>query len=348
MGFGGKLVENRLARDQGEYNNAFTVNAGSYYEKMGSAMLMAESVDNFISSSRTDFVDPRYRAVSLADLFPEGYRRWLASNLTGDDVLKGPRVAADTSGNPLVGSALYPELPIGWTSWWGQTPRVCFPGEGTTFCSAYAGLSQEALVPHEPTNSIPLDPAVGWEQQKFLIAWTMLYLPENEKRHWLDMMQVWELGRDADPSFGARIEFHDPMGRIYVARTFGKETIFGQSVQRGIAARVLEYANELLQKAYVTEDGPDLDGDGEPDWYRAATDLTSGLPLVRWDSSIAILIDGKLQRDGVPGCNAVESEGCACDVNRACVELERYISVPAYLRESLDAYQLGDPNQRGL
>ena len=43
--------------DKGEYNSEFTVNAGSYYEKAWTAMLMTESVDNFISDSRRDFTD---------------------------------------------------------------------------------------------------------------------------------------------------------------------------------------------------------------------------------------------------------------------------------------------------
>ena len=44
------------------------MNAGSYYDKINTAMLFTESIDNFISTSRSDLVDARYRAVSLADL----------------------------------------------------------------------------------------------------------------------------------------------------------------------------------------------------------------------------------------------------------------------------------------
>jgi len=62
-----------LATNQGEYNVDYEINAGSYYEKAWTAMLMTESVDNFISASRRDFLDARYRAVSIADVFPDGY-----------------------------------------------------------------------------------------------------------------------------------------------------------------------------------------------------------------------------------------------------------------------------------
>ena len=58
VGIGGRPVENQLAEDEGEYNNQYTVNAGSYYEKIWSPFLFTESADNFISASRTDFVDP--------------------------------------------------------------------------------------------------------------------------------------------------------------------------------------------------------------------------------------------------------------------------------------------------
>ncbi len=338
VGLGGKLVENLMADDKGEYNVEYTVNAGSYYEKLQTAMLMTESVDNFVSDSRLDFVDPRYRSVALAELFPDGYRRWLANNLTDDDALKGPRLAADSSGKPQVDSSKYPKTPIGWTSWWGAKPKVCFAGTGTTICDAPVSGVGSKLKPNFPTYTTTLDPQVGWEQQKFLIAWTMLYLPENEKSQWVDMMRVWELGKNSDPKFKNRIEFHDPTGRIYVAKTYGKETIFGKTVQKGIAARVLEQANAYLKQAYETTAGSDLDGDGTPDWYVPVISKTTGQPAVLNDTGIQPL----------PGCNKNDNSKCTCSANRACLKLKDYVSVPAYLREAVQAYKLGDPSERGV
>jgi hypothetical protein len=348
IGLGGKLVENRLCDNCGEYDSEYTVNAGSYYDKMNAAMLMTESVDNFISDSRNDFVDPRYRAVSLADLFPEGYRRWLANNLTGDDFLKGPRLAADSRNRPLIDEDAYPSQPVGWTTWWADTPEACFPAAGTTLCAAY-GTASGPFHPRAPARTVVLDPQVGWEQQKFLIAWTLLYLPENEQTHWLDMMYLWELGRDADPAFTSRIELHGPNGRVYVARTFGKETIFGETVQRGIAARVLEYADGLVAAAYETDDGPDLDGDGAADWHVPIVNPTTGMPRVRWDSTVAQIDEmGYVRPGGIPGCDATDNSRCTCTANRACVALSRYLAVPAYLREAISAYRLGPPDLRGV
>lgn len=131
-------MENRLASDQCEYDAELTVSAGSYYDKMYVSMLLTESVDNFISDSRLDFLDGRYRAVSMADLFPDGYRRFLGNMLTGDDALKGARIAIQADGNAEADDDKFPLRAIGWTSWWGETPRSCFPGEGTTVCASFA------------------------------------------------------------------------------------------------------------------------------------------------------------------------------------------------------------------
>lgn len=333
--FGGKPMENRLADNKGDYSSRYTMNAGAYYDKIFTSYLMTESYDNFISSTRSDFIDTRYRAVSMADLFPEGYRRWLASNLTGDEYLKGTRITVplDPTDTPPSG--------LGWTSWTNpEGPEVCFVGEESLECTS-------ALDPTDPDVWV-LESQVGWEQQKFLIAWTMLYLPENAKQYWINQLRVWELGIDNDPEIpgNARIEFHDPEGRTYVARTFGKETIFGKEVEKGVAARVLEYANELLDKAYVTTP-VDINGDGEPDWYEPVyTD--KGLPIVKYDAETRYVAEDGRFIPPPDDCNEFDNSGCTCESNRWCVELRGYSELPYYLREVMGTYRHGYPGMKGI
>ncbi|MBK9259414.1 MAG: hypothetical protein IPM54_06205 [Polyangiaceae bacterium] len=350
IGIGGRLLENRLAENKGnDYDSEFTMNAGSYYDKAYASILMTESVDNFISASRLDFLDARYRSVSMADLFPEGYRRWLANNLTGDDFLKGAWVKANAQGTPITDGQKFPTTPIGWTSWWpAEGPQVCFPGDGTTVCSAFGwdNTPFEAEAVNVDTLA-PIDGQVGWEQQKFLIAWTMNYLPENQQQWWLNMLRIWEIGQDDNPTFDARIEFHDPTGKAYVAKTFGTEVLFPGSkyektAQRGVAARVLQHANELLQAAYETDE-VDYNSDGTIDWYIARLDPATGKPLVKYDPTIT--------NDGIPSnpqCTAVDNSGCTCSANRACVKLSRYVEVPFFMRQALTAYGLADPSLKGI
>jgi hypothetical protein len=298
-------------------------------------------MDNFISSDRSEFVDGRFRNISMADLFPDGYRRWLANNLTGDDEIKGPRLRSDRDGNVALDANGFPTTPIAWTSWWGSEPRSCFPGANAVFCDSFGNENPDQYGGTTGGFTVTLDPQVGWEQQKFLIAHTMRYLPDNSKQEWVDMMRVWEFGVDADPEFENRIEFHNPEGKSYVARGFGKETIFGKEVHRGIAARVLEYANELLVQAYETTDGPDIDGDGEPDWYEPVISPTTGRAVVKWDASLsAITESGGVSAEGRDGCNANDSTLCVCEANRACLKLRDYTQIPYFLRLAMTVYQL--------
>ncbi len=347
VSFGGKPVENALASNMGEYDTSYTLNAGSYYEKAAVSQLLTESVDNFISSTLGDFTDARYRSVSIADLFPEGYRRFVANALTGDDFLKGARVALKApGGDPVVDTDKYPTQGLGFTSWYGTTPVSCFPGAGSTICRAYG---QDNTTPYgalSPKDVAAIDPQIGYEQQKFFIAWTMLYLMENQGQSWLDQLRLWELGVDADPNLGAnRMEFHSAEGKVYVARYFGKEQIFGKTVQKGIGARVLEYANSLLNAAYVTEAGSDLDGDGTPEWYLPKMDPKTGVALVKYDPTMQPVTTG----GGTANCSATDSSGCTCADNQACMKLKQYVSIPYYLREAVDAYALDlSPHSKGL
>jgi hypothetical protein len=326
IGIGGRPINNQLSDTQGEWDSQFTTSAGSYYEKAYTTLLMTESVDNFISQSPQDFTDGRYRSVSMADLFPEGYRRWLAANLTGDITQKGAFAYAP-GGELAVDGDDFPTTPIGWTTWWGDEPEVCFPAAGSALCSSFgANLDFGDL---NLTDVVAIDPQVGWEQQKFLIGWTLMYLPENQQQWWLDRIAVWELGGDADPGFDNRIELHDPFGRVFIAKTFGKETIFGQEVEKGIGARVLAWANKLLDAAYETTP-VDHDGDGSPDWFLPQFN-DDGTPKIKYDPGV-----GPAVGFAPPAtCNAVDNSGCQCESNRACVQLQRYMSVPTFIRQAI-------------
>ena len=347
VGWGGELLENTLAEDQGEYDAEFTMNKGSYYEKMYVPMLMTESEDNFISDSITDFSDARYRSVSLADVFGEGYRRWLANNLTGDDEIKGVRIVAKQNDGDLVpdvaetpdqcinfgqpNQGCYLKNALGTTSWWIPAgPQVCFPNANNIVCSHY-GKSSTPFDQQVFPNTLPVDPLVGWEQQKFLIAWTYVYLPENQKRYWLDRLELRELSYANTPAWQSRIELHMPDSGSYVARRYGTETIFGKVVQKGIAARVLQYANELMSKAYQgtwhDENGAVADqaNPGPNAWYLADIDPSDGLPIVKFDPFMQKIA----AQANCSGPN--DQTGCTCDGNKACAVLDKYKSVPWFM-----------------
>ena len=325
---GGKLLENQLDPTMGEYEAEYTINCGSYYDKLYSAMLFTESVDNFISDSRDDFVDARYRATSMADLFPDGYRRWLGTNLTNDEALKGSRVVTDAGGYPIVDDNGYPAYGLGHTIWWGDEPQVCFPQDGTTMCAAYGSTIDTGQAPE---HTMPVDSQMGWEAQKYLIAWTYIYSPnraemglmENDQQWWKDQLWMTSFPVMLDSIItDGYLVFPDPMGRYYMAKKFGTEDLFGKTVQKGVASRVIEYANTLLEDGYQTI-AVDIDEDGETDWYEAERDADD-MPIVKYDPAVSGMFIGSTPD---PNCTETDNSGCTCEMNRACMELRSYISV---------------------
>lgn len=347
---GGKPLANALSEDNGDYDAQYTINAGSYYDKMYTTMLMTESEDNFISDSITDFHDARYRSVSMADVFREGYRRWLANNLTDDDEIKSVRIPANANGSPKVGPGGFLDGAIGTTSWWPTAgPEVCFPNTNSIVCSSYATPTGDPFNEQAVPNVALLDSLVGWEQKKFLVAWTYVYLPENQKRYWLDRLELKELGISADPNWDNRIELHLPGGSTYVARTYGTEVLFGKTVQKGVAARVLEYANSLMARAYqgawYDRNGMVVDQANPPadSWWIADLDPADGQPLVNYDPGMIALDGGGFGiTGGVDGCGVAaknsdpvgdpnNNRDCTCEVNKSCLVLDKYKSVPWFL-----------------
>ncbi|MFT3768851.1 MAG: hypothetical protein QM820_25690 [Minicystis sp.] len=355
VGFGGHPLENALTDTNGDYDSEYTLYAGAYYDKINTAILLSESEDRFISQSRRDFYDARFRAVGMADVFPEGYRRVLANALTSDRSVLAARVestpakptasspwtapvpvldtAADVSRDPDAKS--YPKRPIGWTSWWpSEGPSTCFPTDGKNVCNDFLGgtgnFNPDAL---DNDHMASLDPQIGFEVQKFLVAWTLSHIPANQKTKWVDMIRIYRLTTGTLPEFQQRIEWQDPAsGETYYARTYGMECLFGSStatnrdscemtngkpnggkwVQKGIGARVLEYANWLTGQGYV------LDTTNYPavgnypagyDAYGRARFLTfkDGTPVVSVDAAVKDL--------NAAGTQFVIPKACLPDTN---------------------------------
>jgi hypothetical protein len=307
ISLGGRPIENQLANDKGrDYDRDFTLNVGSYYEKAFTALLFAESADNFISASRDDYVDPRFRAVSLADVFPDGFRRWLANNLTNDEQIKGVYVRpAGTGGGVAPPPAEKDFVVLGQTSWWPVGgAETCFPAEEKITCrpDPFATTGPSAATAQV------IDPQVGWEQQKFALLLSMIYINDNQKTGWMDQMRIYDLSLEGDPGFENRIEFHDPTGHILVAQTFGTETLFGKTVQKGIAARTLEWANQLLVQGVVTD--PVVRG-GKTVGYKPKLDVNGNVQYIQGGAPVA-----------------------SCDNSRECTKMKNYASVPRFLMQA--------------
>jgi hypothetical protein len=368
VGFGGHPVENGLSESHGDFNVEYTVNAGSYYDKINSIIHMSISEDRFVSQSRQDFYDARFRANGMADIFPDGYRRVIANALTGDRALLGSYVAADAAGKALLNtnvdpidplSAQYPSRPLGWTSWWPASgPSVCFASNGRNICRYDQGAAD--FHPDAPAKTLPVDPQIGWEVQKFIIANVLAYIPSNQQSKWIDMLKLYRLGPENAPQFEERIEWEDPVsGQVYYARSYGTECLFGTGaactggkiVQKGIAARILEYANELTSKGYL------LDTTGCPSTDHFAAGFSThgraclvrqpdGSPIVISDPAIGNIFGWPLltcDKNINPLCKPLTTND-----NHYAYELLKYKSVPDFLWEGLIAFHHAQPKELGV
>jgi hypothetical protein len=171
----------------------------------------------------------------------------------------------------------------------------------------------------------------------------------NSMTKWMDQMRVFAAPHDDPEAIPAasRIEFHNPNGLTYFAKSHGKETVFGKTVHRGIAARVLEHANSLLDKAYVTTKVTN----GMNTWYVPVIG-SNGRPLVKFQglsesvagcravSSTNAAFD-RNANFGTPGAASLaeyEAAYASCSItsNQAAIALEKYVTVPDFLRTAIE------------
>jgi hypothetical protein len=103
--------------------------------------------------------------------------------------------------------------------------------------------------PSRPAGSAPVFPNIAYKTQLSTVVWAYLFGTMNSDITLVNKMRIWLEGVDfigAIPD-AELVKFTDPAsGFTYVARSFGTETINGKTVDKGIAARMLQRANDLL------------------------------------------------------------------------------------------------------
>jgi len=324
VSWGGRLLNNSLDQSKGYYAVDYQLNVGSYYDKTLAVYMLTDSDDRFISQSRDDFQDGRYRNTSFATLFPEGVRRLLANAMTEDEDIKGWRVAA-TDGVPNVDAQGALTQPMGFRAWWPKDElQTCWPTQGRLYCQAFPSGTEVAN--GTPAESLAVDPEVGFEIHKFITFFSMLNLPESWKLNWVDMMRIWLIGVDASPGFpdSGSVAWRDPQsGQLYLAHSYGTEEIDGKTVQRGIAARVLEWMNVLTAKAYSID--------------TTVTNPTGELSILRYTDNSACPA-------GVSYCI-----GQPIQTNTAfALRVTNYKSVVDYMHMTANQFGFYGPNWRGV
>jgi hypothetical protein len=100
-------------------------------------------------------------------------------------------------------------------------------------------------------------PNIGYNQQIPTIIYAFLFGRMNGDLTLSNKLRVWVEGSisgELDVPEAEQVRFTDPLSSItYVARRFGTESVDGRDIERGIASRMLEHANELLTQTYQVE-----------------------------------------------------------------------------------------------
>jgi hypothetical protein len=262
LAVGGRPLFNEFDNTKGYYSTQYDAWVGSYYDKTLAVDTLTECADNFVSASRDDFVDGRYRNISFATMFPDGVRRLLASALSEDQVGLGWHVESNGT-VPIADGNLLPTDTMGFRSFWpADGPEVCWRRSGAVVCKVFP--TDEVIDDSAPAESVVIDPELGFEVQKFVAFTALLNLPESWKSDWVDLMRIYRLGTNSDPIFPLpeQATWIDPLsGQMYIAHRHGQELIDGAMVDRGIAARMLDWMTVLTQQAYeVTGTDPATGG----------------------------------------------------------------------------------------
>ncbi|MBI5499159.1 MAG: hypothetical protein HY907_02880 [Deltaproteobacteria bacterium] len=237
----GRYVNNDYDYSQGYFWSDYQTQVGAYYEKIWATYYLAEAFDYFISNSREDFTDGRYKNVNFATIYPEQVRRLYANLLTGDLDAYAPWVVVPS--DP-------PDTPLG-------TLR-------------YPAWHDAADVGTRPAAALLADPNHGWNERLYAMVWGAMYFPTNWSQSWIEDARITTLAADQVGWADAETyTFRDPAsGKTYRAHKIGTEDVLGTTHQKGVGARMLEWATRLLMLAYRVERGPlgnpEFNPDGTP------------------------------------------------------------------------------------
>ena len=259
----GRYVHNDFDYSKGYWWADYQTQVGAYYDKVWSIYYLSEAFDSFISNSKEDFTDGRYKNVNFATVYPEQMRRLYANLLTGDTASYAPWVVVPN--NP-------PDTPDG---------KLVYPAWHDA-----AGPSAR------PGNAKLVDPNFAFNEQLYAMVWGAMFFPTNWSTQWIHDAKITAVASDQVgwPAAETYAFYYPASGVTYRAHAIGTEMIFGADHQRGVGARMLEWANTLIPLAYLVQT------------------TAKGDPIVNPDGTVALLYDanGKAQKNPAnPGADAV-------------------------------------------
>jgi hypothetical protein len=257
----GRFINNDYDFDRGGYFwSDYQTRVGSTYEKQFAVEYMLEAYNRFVEVDRRDFVDGRWKNINYLTLYPEQTRRLLASVMQSNLQISGPHV-------------IPPPPPL--------------TGEPTPFAQVEYPAWEKQDDVARPAGAVPVDPIIGWEQQYPAIVSAFFFAPTALTMDMYDLMRVFVRGGPEDVATTRPVlTVRDPESGIeYGALDYGTEVLAGRTVPRGIGARMVQYARELIPQAYELAGADPVYDNGKP----RVKDLATAVRLRRFIANLAVV-----------------------------------------------------------
>lgn len=233
--------------------NTHVLRAGYSVEKQLAARTLSDGRPVLSIISRDAYLDGRSMNINFRANLPDALDRLLGGLLSEDWAATGPILAPA-----------------------GESAQVF-----------YRDFIDDALVTASGASQVAF-PNIGYTQQLALLTFPQLYGRINGDLTLANKMRIWldgSVSGEVDVPEAEQIRFSDPeSGITYIARTFGTEEFYGQTIEKGIGSRMLLRANELLLRLYAQA----VDENGEPladEFGRPTLELVDGAPVVIGDAA---------------------------------------------------------------
>ncbi|MGH7437685.1 MAG: hypothetical protein ACRENE_18560, partial [Polyangiaceae bacterium] len=251
----GRFVQNDYDYTQGYNFSDYQTKAGSYYEKVRAPIYLTEAYNEFISNTKEDYIDGRYKNLSYLSLYPQQVRRLVA--------------------NLMATRSATPELDQGAAAQIFTVAPYVVPGNqglgGQNETDDVQYLPWGLYDPNDvatqqlqyPPGAVLLDPLVGWEQQYPMMLYLYMFGRTSLSLDFVDQLRIYNPGDPGSASIAPnqQVAFRDPLTGIeYTAHGYGTEWVnpaIGFQVEKGIAARMIQQANHLAAMGYQVTAPPD-------------------------------------------------------------------------------------------
>ena len=264
----GRYVHNDYDYTQGYWWSDYQTQVGSAYEKAVATYYLTEAYNNFVSNSKDDYIDGRYKNISYFSVYPDQMRRIFANlmatesataeldNGTAAQIFTLAPYSMPATSGAVAAAGGNPITAVQYLPWEKYDPT-----DPTTTQLAY------------PPGAVLIDPLVGWEQQYPALVNLFLFGPTSLSMDLVNQMRIFSTGDAATVSLplDQQVRYRDPLSGIeYVAKgsggpQYGTEQInyssIGFEVEKTIGARMLQHANYLAQLAYEVTGPADSTGE---------------------------------------------------------------------------------------